>query len=219
LNICYYNTRTTLSTEREYRSSLREEQARQTRARIRAAARELFTEEGFAAATVASIARRAGVSSASIYATYGSKAGIVSAMVEEMEEAAGIGQRLAAVFAEPDPHRQLRLFVAAHTALFAGGADVLRAALRAAETPEVAALAERGDSNRRAVIERLVGRWAEAGALGPGLAPEDAAERVWLLTTTESFLSAVDRLGWSAERYETWLGTLLEREILGKQSA
>jgi AcrR family transcriptional regulator len=207
-----------LSTEREYRSSLREEQAQGTRARIRAAARELFAEEGFAATTVASIARRAGVSPASIYAIYTSKAGIVSAMVEELEEGAGIGQRLAAVFAESDPRRQVRLFVAAHTALFAGGVDVLRAALRAAETPEVAALAKRGDGNRRDVIERLVGRWAEAGALRQGLAPEDAAERVWLLTTTESFLTAVDRMGWSAERYETWLGTLLEREILGTQA-
>jgi AcrR family transcriptional regulator len=208
-----------MSMEREYRSSLREEQARQTRARIRAAARKLFTEEGFAATTIAAVAGRAGVSAASVYAAYGSKAGIVSAMVEEMEEAAGIGPRLSAVFAEPDPRRQLRLFIAAHTALFAGGVDVLRAALRAVESPEVEALAERGDGNRRGVIESLVGRWAAAGALRPGLTREDAADRLWLLTTTESFLTAADRLEWTAERYEAWLGELAEREILGSPPA
>lgn len=206
-----------MSRNREYRSSLRTEQARQTRMRIRRAARELFSQRGFAATTIADIAQAAGVSPATVYATFESKAGIVSAMLEELEENADLGLLLQAMFAEPEPHRQLRLFVAAHCALFAGGADVLRSALQAVENPEVAVLVEHGDTHRRRVLDELIRRWNERGTLRPGVDPEDAAERMWLLTTVESFLTAVDRLGWSPERYEAWLGDLLEAEILARE--
>ena len=44
--------------------------------------------------------------------------------------------------------------------------------------------------------------------------PEEAAERLWLLTGVEQYLHAVDKLGWDPGQYEHWLGDLLEREIL-----
>jgi AcrR family transcriptional regulator len=203
-----------VSRERGYRSELREQQAKETRRRIRAAARELFGKRGFASTTVADIARAAGVSAATVYVAYESKAGIVTAMLEELEEGVEIGPRLGAMFAEADPRRQLRLFAEAHCGLFESGGDVLRAMVRAVESAEVAALAERGDGHRREVIAELTRRWGRAGVLRRGLTASDAAERMWLLTTVEGFLAAVDRLGWTAERYRRWLGDLLEAEIL-----
>lgn len=205
------------SSDREYRSSLREERAEQTRMRIRKSARELFGQRGFTTTTIADIAEAAGVSPATVYATYESKAGIVSAMLEELEESAGIGPRLEAVFSESDPRRQLRLFVSAHCGLYEGSTDILRSSTQAVENPEVAVLAERGDTRRRGAIDELVRQWHERGALRTGLTPRDAAERMWLLTTVESFLAAVDRLGWSAERYQSWLASLLGTEILGPE--
>jgi AcrR family transcriptional regulator len=205
-----------VSRERKYRSSLREEHARETRVKIRKAARALFTRDGFGATTVAAIAREAGVSAPTVYAAFESKAGIVSAMLEEMEEGAATGDALAAVFAEPDPRAQLRRFVGAHCGLFRHSADVLRAAVQAIGDPGVAALAERGDGHRRSVIDALVRNWETRGALRPGLAAEGAAERLWLLTTVESYLTAVDRLGWEPARYEAWLGEVSEREMLGE---
>ena len=204
-----------MSSERSYHSSLRKEQALQTRLRIRQAARELFATHGFTATTVGEIAKSAGVSSATIYATYESKAGIVVAMLEDLEGEANLPLQLEAVFSEPDPRRQLRTYVAAHCDLFTKGSDILRAALRALEDPDVAALAEAGDGHRRQVIDALTATWQKAGALRPGLTRRKAADRLWLLTTVEGFLNAVDRLGWSPRRYETWLGDLTEREILG----
>jgi hypothetical protein len=56
--------------------------------------------------------------------------------------------------------------------------------------------------------------WATAGSLREGLTAEDAAQRLWLLASVEQFLLATDRLGWSADEYESWLGELLERELL-----
>ena len=46
---------------RTYRSSVREEQARRTRQAILDAARRLFAEQGYAATTIAQVAKAAGV--------------------------------------------------------------------------------------------------------------------------------------------------------------
>lgn len=184
---------------------------------IRQAARKLFSRQGFAATTVADIAAEAGVSAATVYASYESKAGIVSAMLEELEENADIPSRLGALFAETDPARQLQIWLAAHCALFEGGTAILRAAMQAAQSPEVAELIARGDARRRHVIDSLVSGWEQAGALRPGLAPGDAADRMYLLSSVANYLSAVDELDWSHERYETWLNQLLARDILAGQ--
>lgn len=203
-----------MSTDRPYSSSLREEQALQTRDRIRQAARDLFATHGFTSTTIGQIAESAGVSGATVYGAFESKAGIVVAMLEDLEQDAGLGAQLEAVFAESDPYRQLRAYIAAHCNLFTKGSDILRAALRAYEDPDVAALAEKGDGHRRQVIDTLIAGWRQAGVLHPEITEQQAAERLWLLTTVEGFLNAVDRLGWKPRKYETWLGELAEREIL-----
>jgi TetR/AcrR family transcriptional regulator, regulator of cefoperazone and chloramphenicol sensitivity len=203
-----------MSTTRSYHSSLRAEQARETRLRIQQAAREVFGSQGFAATTITEIAKVAGVSPATLYAAFESKAGIVAAMLETMEEDVGIGPRLEELLAESEPYEQMRAYVALHCDLFTNGRDILRAAMRAIETPEVAAMAEEGDRHRRAVIETLVGRWHEAGVLRRDLTPHAAADRLWLLTTVEGFLNAVDRLSWEPVEYEAWLARLAQSEIL-----
>lgn len=139
-------------------------------------------------------------------------------MLEELEESIDMSRRAEEMLAESDPHKQIRLFVTAHCALFATGADVLRAAIQAIGTPEVAALAVRGNASRRRGIDELTRRWHEAGALRPGLTTKDAAERMWLLTAVESYLTAVDRLGWSSDHYQEWLGDLLDTEILTQRT-
>lgn len=203
-----------MSSERSYKSSLRDEQARQTRLRIRQAARELYASQGFSRTTITEIADRAGVSPATVYAAFESKAGLVVAMLEDMEDRVGIGNHLKEVFDAADPRQALRMFVSLHCDLFKTSADILRAAMRAIEDPEVAALAAKGDGHRREVIDRLAARWKEDGALRRDLTPHAAAERLWLLTTVEGFLNAVDRLGWAPDEYEKWLTDLVETELL-----
>lgn len=207
-----------MSTERPYRSSLREEQARQTRLRIRQAARNLFTTRGFTATTINQIAIEAGVSPATVYATYESKAGIVVAMLEDMEENTAVRHSLKAIFEQEDPRQQLGMFVAAHCDLFNHGADILRAAMRAIEDPDVASFAAQGDRNRRDVIEILTARWGEDGILRADLTPSSAADRLWLLTTVEGYLNAVERLGWMPHDYQVWLTGLIETEIMEPQN-
>ena len=202
-----------MSSEKPYRSSLRDEQARQTRLRIRQAARELYAAQGFNATTIAEIAARAGVSPATVYAVFESKAGLVVAMLEDIEEGVGIGDHLELEFEDVDPRRQLRRFLTLHCDLFESSSDILRAAMRAIEDPEVAAFAAEGDSHRRRAIDGLTSSWEDAGALREGVTAAAAADRLWLLTTVEGYLNAVDRLGWSRDEYEAWLADLAETEL------
>ena len=203
-----------MSTGRRYRSTLREERAQDTRRRILDSSRNLFTSEGFTDTTIAQIAALAGVSQQTIYSVFGSKAAIVGEMLSQLEGAPERAEMLATLLSEHEPRRQLRLFVSMHRKMFEHGAPIVRAAMVARSDPDVALMAERGDSNRRAGTSRLVGMWSDKGVLRDGLDSKDAAERLWLLTSAEQFLNAIDGLGWSPDHYEDWLGDLLERELL-----
>lgn len=203
-----------VSTSRPYRSNLREEQALETRLRIRKSARKLFASKGFTTTTVNEIAEDAGVAPQTVYSVFGTKGGIVAAILEDLQESAGESPRVAEMVAEEDPYRQLRLFVSWIRTLFEQGAPIVRATLAAQGDPDVAALADRGDQNRRYGTRELTGMWASNGALRDGIEHEDAAQRLWLLTSAEQYLLATDKLGWSPDQYEQWLGDLLERELL-----
>lgn len=203
-----------VSTARPYRSSLRAEQAEQTRLRIRQAARERFERQGFADTTIAQIAESAGVAAPTVYATYGSKGGLVGAMLEELEEAADQAGWEARIRAETDPVRQLHLFVTWIRTLFEAGAPVIRAATDARSDPDVAAMMAQGDANRLGATSELAEYWKECGVLRPGLEPPEAARTLWLLTSAEQFLLATDRLGWSPAKYERWLAALASHVIL-----
>lgn len=200
--------------ESRYHSPLREEQAAQTRRRILHAARDLFAESGFTATTVTQIARRAGVAPATVYGNFESKPGIVAAMLEDLEQAAGMDWRLPQMFEEREPHRSLELFVAANRAVFEAGHVFLRAAYDAIGVPEVRALAEAGDANRRRGVDALVRRWHGMAALRPGLGPKRAGDTMWLLSSVEQYLLATEVLGWSGSVYETWLTATLRRLVL-----
>ncbi len=203
-----------MTSRRRYRSTLREEQAEETKLRLRRAARELFEAKGFARTTIDQIADKAGVSSQTVYAVFGGKAGIVGAMLDDLEQAADEDAWVARMLGEADPHKRLRLFVSFNRALFEAGAPILRALMAARSHPDVAAVAEQGDRNRREGTTRLTRQLASEGALREGVRPKDAAERLWLLTSAEQYLLATDGLGWAPSRYERWLGDLLEAELL-----
>lgn len=204
-----------MSSDREYRSSLRAERAAETRLRIRRSARALFEEQGFAGTTVAQIADAAGVAAPTVYSTFGGKAGVVGAMLEDLAATADQPAWVQRVRAEQDPDRQLDLFVTWLRTMFESGAPILRAALAARSDPDVAAMRTRGDENRRRATTELTGAWARTGALRPGLEPEEAAHTLWLLTSVEQYLLATEDLGWSPDRYEQWLGSLARLALLG----
>src|SRR4051812_36886215 len=74
---------------RRYDASGRQEQARVQRDATLERARELFLERGYAGTTVDTIASAAGVSSATIFKSYGGKAGLVRELCARALEGAG----------------------------------------------------------------------------------------------------------------------------------
>jgi AcrR family transcriptional regulator len=68
--------------KRTYDSSLRKQQASQTRMRILDAAQKRFAERGYAASTIESIASAAGVAVDTVYATFGSKREVLKSLLD-----------------------------------------------------------------------------------------------------------------------------------------
>jgi AcrR family transcriptional regulator len=79
-----------------------EELRRSPRERLLEAARELFYAEGVHTVGIDRVIERAGVAKASLYSTFGSKEGLVSAYLEEMHERM-LSRRQKAAAAAPDP--------------------------------------------------------------------------------------------------------------------
>ncbi len=98
--------------KRPYRSPLRAAQAEATRQRILDAGLELFAERGYPATSVTQIAAAAGVSPETIYASVGSKRGIIDALLAQIDTEA-VEERVVALVTERGGTPEAALGVAA----------------------------------------------------------------------------------------------------------
>ena len=206
---------TTDGTGRPYRSALREEQAEQTRLRIARAARDRFVERGWAGTSVRSVATAAGVSEATVYAAYGSKAGLAISLVDSADADADTDRVIAELAAAAgDPRGQLAALVGFDRRLFENAGDVIRVIVegRRNEPALAAAYAEgrgRGDRNRRAVLET----WPPS-AFRPGMTPDKALDVYALTISLETYEIAVRERGWTADAIEDWWYASLGEALL-----
>src|ERR671938_1690262 len=94
--------------KRQYESARRQEQARETRLRIVAAARDLFVAKGYGQTTMAEVARTAGVAVETVYAAFRNKPTLlrqvwyVSFRGDEQDVRLLDRPEIRAVLAEPD---------------------------------------------------------------------------------------------------------------------
>lgn len=107
---------------------------RRSRARIRAAARELFQERGFDQATLRDIAARAGMGASSIYRHVQSKEELLVQELADLQEEAWTRFRQGDLRSDAARERVLRFFDAQH-ALLARDPDLTVVALRASTFP------------------------------------------------------------------------------------
>lgn len=197
-----------------YRSPLRAQRAADTRRRIAAAALELFTEHGFGGTTVTAIAERAGVAAQTIYATFGTKAAILLAMLARLEEDAGASEWRDRIAAAGDPAAKLEAFAHWSASMFATSKAVITAAQGAVGDPAILDLRAEADRHRRQALTALIDTLADRGALAGGLSRQRAVDRAWMLTGVELYLAATDGCGWSPGDYATWLAGLLGHQLL-----
>jgi AcrR family transcriptional regulator len=147
------------------------------------------------------IAAEAGVSRQTIYAQFGSKRGVLQALVEHIErESYGVGIR-EGLEGIHDPVYTLRNSIKHQANFFERNADLLRTFYAQAVS----------DSDFRAVWEdRLQERWdalnwlvemlARDGKLAEGWTAKDATDWLWSLTGFRMYEELVIERGWTADQ-------------------
>ncbi|MDE3113362.1 MAG: TetR/AcrR family transcriptional regulator [Chloroflexota bacterium] len=209
------------SSRRAYRSPRREEAARETRRAVLEAARRQFVQHGYWGTSLASIARAAGVSLATVKLVAGTKAQLLSATLRALmtrdERPVPLTQQpwWRDLLAERDPARLLAQWVSvARTTLERQGAlfDVVWEA--APTEPEMAKMEREGSLGRWRDTREVMSALAELGALRSDLDVEAATDATWAIASPQVYRSLITRRGWSPDRWEAWLRDVLEKQLL-----
>jgi AcrR family transcriptional regulator len=185
------------------------------------AARDLFLAGGYAATTVEAVSSRSGVPPATVYRLFGSKLGILTALLDvsvagDADPVPRAGRPDArALLGKADPRAQLAGFAGITRGIMARAEPVYRILLGAAGSdPDAAALLDR-QTRRRAEGQGQIARaLARAGALRPGLGEREAGDIIHALMSPEVYRLLVADRGWAPERYERWLGDALISQLL-----
>ena len=203
---------------RPYRSALRAEQSARTRARIIEAAVQLFESEGYGRTTIRAIAEAAGVAPDTVYATFGSKIRVLTAIIDARLAPAGernVMERpeVAEVRGERDQHRQLELFARDMSVLVARVGpvfEILRTA--AAVEPDAATVYAEMNEHRFTNLSNVATFLAANGPMRVEV--ERAAEIVWVLASPDVARLLRQGRGWNDELYANWLSDTLARTLL-----
>jgi len=196
------------------RKTLRQEHAQLTRERIADAARRLFAHKGYAATTLAEVANAAGVAVQTVYAVYGSKAGILDALREAVMAQPEAGHFYREAMNASAPALRVELFARSIRWRWESSADVT-AIFRDAGTADprirdgLAATLEQRRRGIRALAERL------ETDLKPGVSVAVAAAILDALTLAEVYAELTEVQGWTPDTYEKWLAAALTRELTG----
>ncbi|MBI4900008.1 MAG: TetR/AcrR family transcriptional regulator [Actinobacteria bacterium] len=157
------------------------------RTRLVEAARELFAERGYAATTTRVIAERAGVNEVTLFRRFGSKAGVLHAIIEEVStQVAGttmVAPAPASWSAEAVQSWLADLVNLEIASAERAGPLALRLAIEAGWVPEVAEVVGAGTStNLRGLAERFAEGQAQ-GVLRSDVSAELLAEAFFALTS------------------------------------
>ena len=200
---------------RTYDGAARQARTRRTRAAVVEAAQSLFVERGYAATTIEAISDRSDTPQATVYRLFSSKLGILKALLDVSiggdDEAVAMADRpqVRALFSAEDPKGQL-----------AGFAVLLREVMaRVGPVHRILADAARSDQDAASLLteiarQRHEGQQRIARSLGPGLKERDAADIIHALASPEVYALLVTDRGWSGERYEKWLRSILVDQLL-----
>jgi AcrR family transcriptional regulator len=205
--------------KRRYDTTARRQSAARTRATILAAARQLFTERGYAATSMTAIAERAGVALDTVYASAGRKPELARLLIETAisgtDQAIPAEQRdyVQRVRAAPDASTKITIYASAITAIAPRMALVLGIIQQAGpDEPELARLWAEIAQRRAANMRLFVADLATTARLR--LDQEQAADIVWATNAAELYQLLVGQRGWTPQRYEQFLADTWQRLLL-----
>jgi AcrR family transcriptional regulator len=201
-------------TPRRYQLGKRAAAVAETRARIVEAARAVFSEDGFHRAAVDEVARRADVSRATVYYQFGSKLGLVAAVLDDIERSGGL-ERVIASAGLPDAVEATRRSFEEGSRFWAADHVLVRKLIGlAAADPATRRLVQERDRNRLTLVTRLAERLAEQRRLRPGCSVEEAVQTLWLLSSFEAFDQLHPGHALDADAVAALLFQLVERSLI-----
>ncbi|SFW91305.1 TetR/AcrR family transcriptional regulator [Amycolatopsis australiensis] len=207
--------------KRRYDTSRRQEQARENRRRILAAASGLFREKGYAGTAMPEVAKAAGVAVQTVYKAFASKAVLLKAVFDVTvagdDEDIPIAGRdfIAAIQAEPDAARKIEMYLE-HLAGSAPAVWPVQLLARDAAAADPGA-AEVWAQMRQEMLTAMTYFSADLMATGqikPGLTAEDVRDVLWTYHAPEQYELLCLERGWSPERYGKFLRDAIVAAIL-----
>lgn len=202
-----------------YVSPLREAQAAQTRARILAAASEMFGTHGYTGTSLAKIAERAGVSVETVKLA-GSKGSLLLAAFDQ----AFVGEELTGTIHESDIGHALRALPPSEMlpqwVAFVSDANARVARLwprvldAAAGDADVAARLDRLQTSRTKDMRAAVAWLRDQGRVQSELPDDVLADSLSYLLAPEGYVRFVLECGWDVAAYRAWVVRAVERLIL-----
>lgn len=195
------------------RPTYRQRQAQETKDRVVAAARALMAHDGWAGTTIDAIATEAGVAPQTIYAAFGNKRALLEGMREVMLRNSNIPELMAEAAAEPEASRRLELWARLIRLQMETSYDVISIHRQAAASdPKVAADYRNVLDNRARVFAKFIHDLR--AALASRVTESAATDILWCFSNEEIYRELVEERGWSADRYERWLGATLIAQLL-----
>ncbi|MET7471412.1 TetR/AcrR family transcriptional regulator [Micromonospora sp. NPDC005686] len=200
-----------MGVKRRYESARRQEQARQTRRAILDAAGKLFVDPGYAATPLTAVAAEAGVAVQTVYAIFGNKRHLLSALVDVTiagdDEPAALPDRpfVAEIRALPDARAKLARYARHLSATQARQVDMMIALTGAASAdPDAAAIWRKNVAERRRGMAMFAAELVATGSVRPDHDVDSVADVLWLAMDFRNYDWLVRQRGWPVDRFERW---------------
>jgi AcrR family transcriptional regulator len=208
---------------RRYDSTRRREQAQRNRQAMLAAARQRFLAQGYAATTIAEIARDAAVSVETVYKAFTNKAGVLKALFDVSvagdDEPIPMVQRdvIQQVADEPDAARKLEMYAEHLAAIMPRSAPIqLLARDGAASSPDAAEVWQQTRQETLTGMTMFASSLAATGRLR--VSAREARDVLWTYHAPELYELLVLERGWSAGRYGKFIARALIDALLHTRS-
>jgi AcrR family transcriptional regulator len=193
--------------------------ARSTRDAILDAAERVVTNRG-AGVTLEQVAEEAGVSRQTVYVHFGSRTGLLIAMVQHMDESGVLHGLVRRVFDAPTPLDSLDAVVNVHAEYHPLAYPVARVFMAGRHEDEaIGAAWDERMASRRNLYHGVVEWLHRDGLLSSEWDIETATDVLWGLTSWQLWEELVVDRGWSKDDYLRHLRTVLRRTLVGDEGA
>ncbi len=185
-----------------------------TRAELLDAAWDLISQQG-ADVSVAKIAKAVGISRQTVYLHFGTRGGLLVALVRRADERFEIKQKFDAALQLRNPSERvtmtLRAWLEFVPKIYPVAKDLIR--LRETDPEAAAAWADRMEELREWLLELMLSVQQD-GTLTDGLSSKEASQLFWAQTSVQVWGLLKYDCGWNEEAIATHLEEMLTQSLL-----